>query len=160
MKITDIPITKIHAFEGHPYKVLNNGEMDDLTGSVRENGVLSPLIVRPLEGTDKFEVISHRRLHAAERAGMQSVPAFIYEIDRDEAAVLLVDSNLHREHILPSEKAFAYKLKMEALTHQGKTSRQLGEKWSVTQVSEEANESQRQVIGISVSLSSSLSCSR
>ena len=129
MKITDIPITKLHPFEGHPYKVLDDGEMDDLTGSVRENGVLSPLIVRPLEGTDEYEVISgHRRLHAAERAGMQSVPAFVYEIDRDEAAVLLVDSNLHREHILPSEKAFAYKLKMEALTHQGVTCGQVGHK--------------------------------
>ena len=146
MKITDIPITKLHPFEGHPYKVLDDGEMDDLTESIRENGVLSPLIVRPLAGTDEYEVISgHRRLHAAERAGMQSVPAFVYEIDRDEAAVLLVDSNLHREHILPSEKAFAYKLKLEALTHQGKTSRQVGEKWSVAQVSEAANESQRQI---------------
>ena len=147
MKITDIPITKLHPFEGHPYKVLDDREMDDLTESVRENGVLSPLIVRPLEGAEnEYEVISgHRRLHAAERAGMQSVPAFVYEISRDEAAVLLVDSNLHREHILPSEKAFAYKLKMEALAHQGKTSRQLGEKWSVAQVSEAANESQRQV---------------
>lgn len=76
---------------------------------------------------------------------MQSVPAFVYEISRDEAAVLLVDSNLHREHILPSEKAFAYKLKLEALAHQGKTSRQVGEKWSVAQVSEAANESQRQI---------------
>ena len=147
MKITDIPITKLHPFEGHPYKVLDDGEMDDLTESIRENGVLSPLIVRPLEGTEnEYEVISgHRRLHAAERAGMQSVPAFIHEIDRDEAAVMVVDSNLHREHILPSEKAFAYKLKLEALAHQGKTSRQLGEKWSVAQVSEVANESQRQV---------------
>ncbi len=146
MKITNIPINKLRPFAGHPYKVLDDGEMDDLTESVRENGVLSPLIVRPLEGKDEYEVISgHRRLHAAEKAGMQSVPAFVYEIDRDEAAVLLVDSNLHREYILPSEKAFAYKLKMEALAHQGKTSRQLGEKWSVAQVSEAANESQRQI---------------
>ena len=130
MKITNIPITKLHPFEGHPYKVLDDGEMDDLTGSVRENGVLSPLIVMPLEGPEnQYEVISgHRRLHAAERAGMQSVPAFVYEISRDEAAVLLVDSNLHREHILPSEKAFAYKLKMEALTHQGATCGQVGHK--------------------------------
>ena len=88
MKITDIPITKLHPFEGHPYKVLDDREMDDLTESVRENGVLSPLIVRPLEGAEnEYEVISgHRRLHAAERTGMRSVPAFVYEIDRDEAA--------------------------------------------------------------------------
>ena len=147
MKITNIPIEKLHPFEGHPYKVLDDGEMDDLIESVRENGALSPLIVRPLEDTEnEYEVISgHRRLHAAERAGMQSVPAFVYEVSRDEAAILLVDSNLHREHILPSEKAFAYKLKLEALTHQGKTSRQVGEKWSVAQVSEAANESQHQV---------------
>ena len=130
MKITDIPITKLYPFEGHPYKVLDDREMDDLTESVKENGILSPLIVRPLEGAEKeYEVISgHRRLHAAERAGMQSVPAFVYEIDRDEAAVLLVDSNLHREHILPSEKAFAYKLKMEALAHRGVTCGQVGHK--------------------------------
>ena len=147
MKITNIPIAKLHSFEGHPYKVLDDGEMDDLTESVKENGILSPLIVRPLEKAEnEYEVISgHRRLHAAERTGVQSVPAFVYEIDHDEAAVLLVDSNLHREHILPSEKAFAYKLKLEALAHQGKTSRQVGEKWSVEQVSEAANESQRQV---------------
>ncbi len=147
MRITNIPITKLRPFEGHPYKVQNDREMDDLTESVRENGILSPLIVRPLEGAEtEYEVISgHRRLHAAERAGMQSVPGFVYEIDRDEAAVMVVDSNLHREHILPSEKAFAYKLKMDALAHQGKHSRQVGEKWSVEQVSEAANESQRQI---------------
>ncbi len=125
-----LSVEKLRPFDGHPYKVLDNGEMDDLTDSVRENGVLSPLIVRPLEGTEnEYEVISgHRRLHAAEKAGMQSVPAFIYEIDRDEAAVLLVDSNLHREHILPSEKAFAYKLKLDALAHQGITCGQVGHK--------------------------------
>ncbi len=124
-----LSVEKLRPFEGHPYKVLDNGEMDDLTESVRENGVLSPLIVRPLEGTDEYEVISgHRRLRAAERAGMQSVPAFVYEINRDEAAVLLVDSNLHREHILPSEKAFAYKLKMDALAHRGVTCGQVGHK--------------------------------
>ena len=100
-----------------------------LTESVQNEGILSPLIVRPLEGTDGYEVISgHRRLHAAQRAGLSEVPALVYEISREEAAIMLVDSNLHREHILPSEKAFAYKLKMEALKHRGITCGQVGHK--------------------------------
>ena len=124
-----IPIAKLHPFEGHPYKVLDNEEMEMLTESVQNEGVLSPLIVRPLEGTDGYEVISgHRRLHAAQRAGLSKVPAIVYEISREEAAIMLVDSNLHREHILPSEKAFAYKLKMEALKHRGITCGQVGHK--------------------------------
>ena len=124
-----IPVEKLHPFEGHPYKVLDNEEMETLTESVHNEGVLSPLIVRPLEGTDEYEVISgHRRLHAVQRAGLSEVPALVYEISREEAAVMLVDSNLHREHILPSEKAFAYKLKMEALKHRGITCGQVGHK--------------------------------
>ena len=118
----NIPTEKIHSFEGHPYKVLDNEEMVLLTESIKEQGILSPIIVRPIEETEKeYEVISgHRRLHAAVKAGMKTVPALIYAISRDEAAIMLVDSNLHREHILPSEKAFAYKLKYEALKSQGK----------------------------------------
>ena len=124
-----IPVEKLYPFEGHPYKVLDNEEMKMLTESVQNEGVLSPLIVRPLEGTDGYEVISgHRRLHAAQRAGLSEVPALVYEISREEAAIMLVDSNLHREHILPSEKAFAYKLKMEALKHRGITCGQVGHK--------------------------------
>ena len=124
-----IPVEKLCPFEGHPYKVLDNEEMEMLTESVQNEGVLSPLIVRPLEGTDGYEVISgHRRLHAAQRAGLSEVPALVYEISREEAAIMLVDSNLHREHILPSEKAFAYKLKMEALKHRGITCGQVGHK--------------------------------
>ena len=124
-----ISIEKLHPFEGHPYKVIDNEEMEMLTESVQNEGVLSPLIVRPLEGTDGYEVISgHRRLHAAEGAGLSEVPALVYEISREEAAIMLVDSNLHREHILPSEKAFAYKLKMEALKHRGITCGQVGHK--------------------------------
>lgn len=103
--------------------------MVTLTESIRAEGILFPLIVRPLENTDEYEVISgHRRLHAAQRAGLSEVPAFVHEISREEAAILLVDSNLHREHILPSEKAFAYKLKMEALNHRGITCGQVGHK--------------------------------
>ena len=142
----NIPVSKIHPFEGNPYKVLDNDEMNTLIGSIQEQGILTPIIIRPIENTDEYEVISgHRRLHATVKAGMKEVPAFIYAVTRDEAAIMLVDSNLHREHILPSEKAFAYKLKLEALSHQGQTSRQLGEKWSVTQISESVNDSERQI---------------
>ena len=142
----NISVSKIHPFEGNPYKVLDNDEMNNLICSIQEQGILTPIIIRPIENTDEYEVISgHRRLHATVKAGMKEVPAFIYAVTRDEAAIMLVDSNLHREHILPSEKAFAYKLKLEALSHQGQTSRQLGEKWSVTQISESVNDSERQI---------------
>ena len=142
----NVPVSKIHPFEGNPYKVLDNEEMNNLICSIQEQGILTPIIIRPIENTDEYEVISgHRRLHATVKAGMKEVPAFIYAVTRDEAAIMLVDSNLHREHILPSEKAFAYKLKLEALSHQGQTSRQLGEKWSVTQISESVNDSERQI---------------
>ena len=119
--------------------------METLAESIRTDGILSPLIVRSLENTDEYEIISgHRRLYAAQKAGLEKVPALVYEISREEAAILLVDSNLHREHILPSEKAFAYKLKMDALRHQG-TSRQPGEKLSVAQISEAGTDSERQI---------------
>ena len=124
-----IPIAKLHPFEGHPYKVLDNEEMEALTESIHSEGIFSPLIVRPLEDTNEYEVISgHRRLHAAQKARLSEVPALVYEISREEAAIMLVDSNLHREHILPSEKAFAYRLKMEALKHRGITCGQVGHK--------------------------------
>ena len=140
-----IPVEKLRPFAGHPFKVKDDDEMNTLIESIQTQGVLSPLIVRPIENTDEYEVVSgHRRLHAAQKAGITEIPALIYALDRDAAAIAVVDSNLHREHILPSEKAFAYKLKMEALSHQG-TSRQLGEKWSVSQISESANESERQI---------------
>ena len=143
----NIPVSKIHPFEGNPYKVLDNEEMNFLIESIQQQGIISPVVVRPLENTkDEYEVISgHRRLRASVKAGLETVPALIYAVSRDEAAIMLVDSNLHREHILPSEKAFAYKLKLDALSHQGQTSRHLGEKWSVTQISESANESERQI---------------
>ena len=143
-----IPIAKLHPFEGHPYKVLDNEEMEMLTESVQNEGILSPLIVRPLEGTDGYEVISgHRRLHAAQKAGLSEVPALVYEISREEAAIMLVDSNLHREHILPSEKAFAYKLKMEAMKHQGRTSPQVGEKLvTAEKVGADGGDSKNQVL--------------
>lgn len=117
----NIPVEKIRPFEGHPYKVLDNDEMNKLIDSIQQKGVISPIVVRPLENTDdEYEIISgHRRLRASVKAGLETVPALIYAVSRDEAAVMLVDSNLHREHILPSEKAFAYKLKLEAIKRQG-----------------------------------------
>ena len=125
----NIPVSKLRPFEGHPFKVKDDEEMNTLIESVQTVGILSPLIVRPIESTEEYEVISgHRRLHAAVKAGITEVPALIYALDRDSAAIAVVDSNLHREHILPSEKAFAYKLKMEALNHQGITCGQVGHK--------------------------------
>ena len=143
-----ISIEKLHPFEGHPYKVLDNEEMEALTESIHTEGILSPLIVRPLEDTNEYEVISgHRRLHAAQRAGLSEDPALAYEISREEAAIMLVDSNLHREHILPSEKAFAYKLKMEAMKHQGRTSPQVGEKLvTAEKVGADGGDSKNQVL--------------
>ena len=147
-----ISINKIRPFEGHPYKVLDNDEMNELINSIREHGILSPLIVRPLEGaTGEYEIISgHRRFHAAQKAGLTEVPAYIYAVSRDEAAIMLVDSNLHREHILPSEKAFAYKMKMEAMKNQGRrtdiTSCQLGTKSRTDEkIAENADDSARQI---------------
>ena len=136
-----IPVNKLRPFEGHPYKVIDNDEMNSLIESIQEQGILSPLIVRPIENTDEYEVISgHRRLHAAEKAGIIEIPALIYALDRDAAAIAVVDSNLHREHILPSEKAFAYKLKMDAISHQGKrtdlTSDRVGPKLSADEISD------------------------
>ena len=139
-----LPIQKLHPFENHPFQVKDDDEMNQLVWSVLTQGVLTPLVVRPLENGE-YEVISgHRRLYACQKAGIDTVPALIYALDRDAAAIALVDSNLHREKILPSEKAFAYKLKMDALSHQG-TSRQLGEKWSVSQLSEAGTDSERQI---------------
>ena len=130
-----LPIQKLRPFENHPFQVKDDDEMDQLVWSVLTQGVLTPLVVRPLEN-DEYEVISgHRRLHACQKAGIETVPALIYALDRDAAAIALVDSNLHREKILPSEKAFAYKMKMDALSHQG-TSGQVGQKWSREEIAE------------------------
>ena len=142
-----LPISQLHPFAGHPFQVQDNEEMDALVESIQAGGILTPLLVRPLEGkVNAYEVISgHRRLHAAIKAGMETVPAFITPMNRDAAAIALVDSNLHREHILPSEKAFAYKLKLEALNHQGKTSGQVGQKWSRDGMAESSDDSSRQI---------------
>ena len=118
--IITVPTDTLHPFPDHPFKVQDNEEMTELTGSIQELGVLTPLVVRPLEN-GQYEVISgHRRLFACRKAGIDSVPAIVHNMDHDQAAITLVDSNLHREHILPSEKAHAYKMKADALGHQGK----------------------------------------
>ena len=148
----NIPVEKIRPFEGHPYKVLDNDEMNNLIDSIQQKGVISPIVVRPLENTDdEYEIISgHRRLRASVKAGLETVPALIYAVTRDEAAIMLVDSNLHREHILPSERAFAYKLKMEAMSRQGYrsdlTSCQLGTKLRTDEIiAENSTDSARQI---------------
>ena len=148
----NIPVEKIRPFEGHPYKVLDNDEMNNLIDSIQQKGVISPIVVRPLENTDdEYEIISgHRRLRASVKAGLETVPALIYAVSRDEAAVMLVDSNLHREHILPSEKAFALKLKMDAMSRQGQrtdlTSTQVGRKLETAEIiGAQINESKNQV---------------
>ena len=138
-----LAVDKLRPFEGHPFKVVDDDEMDQLTWSILTQGLLTPLVVRPLDNGE-YEVISgHRRLHACKKAGIKTVPALITDMDRDAAAIALVDSNLQREHILPSEKAYAYKLKLEAMNHQGRTSGQVGQKWTRDEIAE--GESGRQV---------------
>lgn len=150
-KPVNIPVSKLRPFEGHPFKVKDDEEMNTLIESVQTQGILSPLIVRPIENTDEYEVISgHRRLHAAVKAGITEVPAFIYALDRDSAAIAVVDSNLHREHILPSEKAFAYKMKLDAMSRQGfrsdLTSDQVGRKLETADIiAQQSDDSKTQV---------------
>ena len=144
--IVQISTAKLHPFPAHPFKVQDDEDMAQLTQSIQSQGVLTPLVIRPLENGE-YEVISgHRRVHACKKAGIQTVPALVYAIDRDAAAIALVDSNLHRERILPSEKAFAYKLKMDALSKQGKrtdlTSDQVGPKLTAATLSSDDSASQ------------------
>ena len=140
-----LPIDKLRPFENHPFRVKDDAEMDQLVFSVLTQGLLTPIVVRETD-TEEYEVISgHRRLRACQKAGIETVPALIYSMDRDAAIIALVDSNLHREHLLPSEKAFAYKMKMEAMNHQGRTSGQLGQKWTRDSMANESDDSSRQI---------------
>ena len=137
-----LPIEKLHPFENHPFQVKDDAEMDQLVFSVLTQGLLTPIVVRATD-TEEYEVISgHRRLRACQKAGIETVPALIYSMDRDAAIIALVDSNLHREHLLPSEKAFAYKMKMEAESRQGQrndlTSDQVGPKLTASTISEDS----------------------
>lgn len=151
MKQTNIAVSKLRPFENNPYQVRDDEEMNTLIESIQTQGILSPLIVRPIENTEEYEVISgHRRLHAAQKAGITEIPALIYALDRDTAAIAVVDSNLHREHILPSEKAFAYRMKLEAMSRQGHrsdlTSDQLGRKLETAEIiAQQSDDSKSQV---------------
>ena len=147
VQAAQLPVEKLRPFEGHPFKVKDDAEMEQLTQSILTQGLLTPIAVRPIENSE-YEVISgHRRLHACKKAGIETVPALIYALDRDAATIAMVDSNLHREKILPSEKAFAYKMKRDALSHQGKTSPQLGEKLlTVEKVGLDSGDSKNQVL--------------
>ena len=150
-KAANIQVDKLRTFEGHPFKVLDDEDMGNLIESIRQQGIISPLIVRAIESTDEYEVISgHRRLHAAVKAGLSEVPALIYPLDRSEAMIAVVDSNLHRERLLPSEKAFAYKMKMDAMKAQGRrtdlTLSQLATKSdTAAEIGKSQNESRDQV---------------
>ena len=150
-KAANIQVDKLRTFEGHPFKVLDDEDMDKLAESINAQGIISPLIVRTIESTDEYEVISgHRRLHAAIKAGLSEVPALIYPLDRNEAMIAVVDSNLHRERLLPSEKAFAYKMKMDAMKAQGRrtdlTLSQLATKSdTAAEIGKSQNESRDQV---------------
>ena len=142
-----LPVGKLRPFEGHPFQVKDDAEMEQLVWSILTQGLLTPITARPVENNE-YELISgHRRLHACKKAGIETVPALIYALDRDAAAIALVDSNLHRERLLPSEKAFAYKLKRDAMNHQGKTSPQLGEKLlTVEKIGMDNGDSKNQVL--------------
>lgn len=145
-KVQNIPLAELHPFKNHPFKILNNEEMERMIESIRKVGAITPALARPMpEGG--YELISgHRRLAACQVLGLETMPVIVREMSDDEAVIAMVDANLQRETILPSEKAFAYKMKLDALNHQGVTSRQLGEKLlSVTQVSKDSNDSERQV---------------
>ena len=149
-KRTEMPLSDLHPFEGHPFKVLDDELMEQTVESIKQIGVVSPLIVRP-DPEGGFEILSgHRRLHAAQLAGLETVPVIVKEMDDDAAIIFMVDSNLQRENILPSERAFSYKMKLEAMKHQGQrgdlTSDQVGQKsWAVNQLADYANESKTQV---------------
>ena len=143
--ISQLPPDKLSPFAKHPYRVQEDAAMDELVESVRTHGILSPLLARP-KGEGCELVSGHRRRLAAQKLGLPTVPVLVREMTDDEAVILMVDSNLQRENLLPSEKAFAYKMKLEAMKHQGKaTSGQLVQKLSVEKVADEANENYKTV---------------
>ena len=144
-KIHEIPLEEIDEFPDHPFKVLDDEDMMNLAESIREQGIITPATLRKKED-GRYEILSgHRRKRACELAGLETLRSEVVEMDRDAAVIFMVDSNLQREHILPSEKAFAYKMKMEALKHQGRTLGQVGPKWSITEIAESTSDSERQI---------------
>lgn len=143
-QVQEIRIDQLRGFKDHPFQVKDNEELQTLCDSIREYGVLSPLLARPTE--DGYEIISgHRRKAAALKLGLDKLPVLVRDMTDDEAVILMVDSNIQRENLLPSEKAFAYKMKLEAMNHQGRTSGQVGQKWSRDQLADESKESSRQI---------------
>lgn len=145
-RVKNIPLNELHPFKNHPFKILNNEEMERMIESIRKVGTITPALARPLPDSG-YELISgHRRLAACQVLGIETMPVIVREMSDDEAVIAMVDANLQRKTILPSEKAFAYKMKLEAVKHQGVTSRQVGEKLlSVTQVSRDSDDSERQI---------------
>jgi ParB family chromosome partitioning protein len=144
-KVEAIPLADLTPFRNHPFKVKEDEEMAQLMRSIADAGVLSPALARPLPDGG-YELISgHRRLAACKALGMGTMPVIVRNLTDEEAVITMVDSNLQREHILPSEKAFAYKMKMEALKHQGRTLGQVGPKWSITEIAESTSDSERQI---------------
>ena len=145
-KVQNIPLGELHPFKNHPFKVKDDAAMQDTVDSVREYGVLVPAIARP-DPNGGYELIAgHRRHHASELAGKETMPVIVRDLDDDAATIIMVDSNLQREELLPSERAFAYKMKLEALKHQGKkTLDQLGPKWSTQEIGKAGNDSMSQV---------------
>ena len=141
----EIDIASIHPFAGHPFKVVDDEKMQDLVESVRENGVITPVLIRPAEN-NQYEMISgHRRMHAAELAGLSTIPAIVRDMTDDEAVIAMVDANIQREELLPSEKAFAFKMKMDAIKHQGITFGHDVQKWSHEEIGKKSGMSGRQV---------------
>ena len=145
-KVQNIPLEELHPFKNHPFKVKDDAAMQDTVDSVREYGVLVPAIARP-DPNGGYELIAgHRRHYASELAGKETMPVIVRDLDDDAATIIMVDSNLQREELLPSERAFAYKMKLEALKHQGKkTLDQLGPKWSTQEIGKAGNDSMSQV---------------
>lgn len=145
-RVKNIPLDELHPFKNHPFKILNNEDMERMIESIRKVGTITPALARPLPDGG-YELISgHRRLAACQVLGFETMPVIVREMSDDEAVIAMVDANLQRETILPSEKAFAYKMKLDAIKHQGKTSAQVAEKLlSVEKVAEEAGESKDQV---------------
>lgn len=145
MNVKEIYVSDCVPFEDNPFKIQNNSEMEMLIDSVKENGILIPIVVRPKDG--KYEILSgHRRIYACKVAGIETVPAIVRELTKDEAVIFMVDSNLQREGLLPSEKGFAYKMKLEAMKHQGRTSAQVGQKLtSVQQIADNTSDSRTQI---------------
>lgn len=144
-KVDEIPLEQLSEFPSHPFKVLENDEMTRMLESVHQFGVLVPALARPKEGGGFKLIFGHRRLAACRALGLKTMPVIVRQMTDDEAVITMVDTNLQREHILPSEKAFAYKMKMEAMNHQGKTSGQVGQKWTRDRMADDAKDSSRQI---------------